>query len=116
MLTAKIIAKIGLPTQEEYGEEEAMAAYLITWHADMEYRERYLPLFEAEAMKKTIPMMYYVTLKDRVLIANGEKQLYGTKSFYDTSTQKQKLFPIHDEEHVNERRKKLGLEPIKIGK
>ena len=49
-------------------------------------------------------------LADRVLCGAGKKQKYGTQV-----TLKEGEFtpkPIEDEEHVDERRKELGLEPL----
>ena len=49
-------------------------------------------------------------LQDRVLVGEGKKQKYGTQT-----TEVDGAFrpsPIEDEEHVDERRKTLGMLPL----
>ena len=50
-------------------------------------------------------------LTDRVRIAEGKPQVYGTQG--QTNPDGVLIpFPIEDEEHVDERPKAIGLEPI----
>jgi hypothetical protein len=49
-------------------------------------------------------------LTDRVLISDGKPQIYGTQGREEKGVIMP--FPIEDEEHVDERRQSIGLEPI----
>ena len=54
----------------------------------------------------------YAYLKDRVLINQGQKQLYGTQMRYNKETRKHLPFPIQDSLNVDARRKAIGLSSI----
>nr|WP_228371070.1 DUF6624 domain-containing protein [Shewanella piezotolerans] len=49
-------------------------------------------------------------LTDRVLIAQGKKQIYGTQA--DLSEGKVVFSPIEDEANVDKRRKKMNMPPL----
>ena len=50
-------------------------------------------------------------LEDRVALREGRKQIYGSQLITD-STNKTKLQPIEDPDHVDERRAAVGLGPL----
>jgi len=108
----EIIAKYGWPGRSLVGTEAATAAYLIVSHAvrDVAFKRSAL-----EAMKKLPPCEVENTqlgsLTDRVLLAEGKKQLYGTMIFVKPDG----TFapnPIEDEANVDKRRAELGLQPL----
>ena len=43
---------------------------------------------------------------------NEKNQTYGSQTTWDKTTGKIKIHPIEDVKNVNDRRKKIGLEPI----
>jgi hypothetical protein len=49
-------------------------------------------------------------LTDRVLLAEGKKQIYGTQ--YHTVDGKMEPKPLEDPENVDRRRAEAGLEPL----
>lgn len=49
-------------------------------------------------------------LTDRVLLAEGKKQVYGTQ--FTLINGKCQARPLEDESHVDERRKEVGLPPL----
>jgi hypothetical protein len=49
-------------------------------------------------------------LTDRVLVAEGHPQIYGTQ--FKPENGHMVPFPIQDEEHVDERRKEVGLSSL----
>lgn len=58
-------------------------------------------------------------LEDRVRVRSGRRQIYGTQ--FGPICGGNQPYPIEDEQHVDERRKVVGLEPMrtyeqKIGK
>jgi hypothetical protein len=72
-----------------------------------------LKTIEKEAIKGNIEKDDYAHLLDRVLLAKGEQQLYGTQVEYDTINN-QKAIPknLYKPEECNERRAKLGIETL----
>ncbi len=108
----EIIAKYGWPGRSLVGTEAATAAYLIVSHAvrDVAFQRSAL-----EAMKQLPPCevenTQLASLTDRVLLAEGKKQLYGTMIFVKPDG----TFapnPIEDEANVDKRRAELGLQPL----
>jgi hypothetical protein len=107
----EVIEKHGWPGKSLVGDDGASAAWLMVQHADRDraFQKKCLALMEAmpagEVRGENIAY-----LQDRVLVGEGKKQRYGTQT-----TEVDGKFtpsPIEDEEHVDERRKGLGMAPL----
>ncbi|WP_185280879.1 energy transducer TonB [Hymenobacter sp. NBH84] len=72
---------------------------------------KYLPLLTAAADQGEFSWSALALLIDRLKTEQGEKQVYGSQSLFDRKGHG-KLYPIEDEVRVNERRAKVGLEPL----
>ena len=108
-----IIDRIGWPGISKVGRSGANTAFLIIDHSPRETMEKYFPLLEASARKGEASLSGYATMKDRILVNRGQKQIYGTQRYWDSAGKKFIYFPIEDESNVNDRRKEVGLEPLK---
>lgn len=107
----EIVKEYGWPTVRMVGSEGATAAWLLVQHADAD------PTFQRtclELMKKlpvgevsTVNLAY---LTDRVLVNEGKKQVYGTQFWLQNG--KMAPRPIEDEENLEQRRKKAGMQPF----
>lgn len=107
-----IIEKHGWPGKTLVGDDGASAAWLLVQHADRdrEFQKKCLALMEAMPAGE-VRGENVAYLQDRVLVGEGKPQKYGTQT-----TEVDGKFvpsPIEDEEHVDERRKKLGMMPLK---
>jgi hypothetical protein len=51
-------------------------------------------------------------LVDRVAVAENKNQIYGTQFRYTDKCENMKPLPIEDEQHVDERRKSIGLKTM----
>ncbi|MBE9489941.1 MAG: hypothetical protein IMY67_06580, partial [Bacteroidetes bacterium] len=51
-------------------------------------------------------------IQDRILVNENKPQIYGMQFRYNTE-RKLEPFPIIDPEYVDQRRKEIGLEPLK---
>ena len=51
-------------------------------------------------------------LEDRVALAQGKKQIYGSQIDQDPKSGKYSVAPIEDEPNVNKRRAAVGLGPL----
>jgi hypothetical protein len=104
----EIVAEHGWPGRSLVGDDGASSAWLLAQHADHdpEFQARALELMRAavEAGEADAGELAYLT--DRVLVAQGRPQLYGTQ-FRHGGPQ-----PIEDPEHLDERRAAVGLEPF----
>jgi len=107
----EIVNEIGWPTISKVGKEGSFDAWLLVQHADhdVEFQMQCLDLMKAEPEGEVNPVNI-AYLEDRTRVNNGEPQIYGTQ-FYEHQGYYGPR-PIEDQEHVDERREALGLEPM----
>ena len=111
----KIIRKHNWPTIELVGRKASNNAWLLVQHADYDksFQKKVLSILNKIIKKNpsSIDKANIAYLTDRVLVAEGKKQLFGTQFYIN---RKNKLIPrsIRNERNVNERRVKYNLDPI----
>lgn len=104
-----VIAEVGWPGRSTVGEDGAHAAWLLAQHADHDpaFQRRCLDLVtQAAACGEASPAeLAYLT--DRVLLAEGKSQEYGTQF----AGREGRWVPrrLRDPERVDERRAAMGL-------
>ena len=107
-----IIKEHGWPTISKFGKQASRGTWFITQHADhdLSFQKQALRLMEEAAAKKSTAILKpnLAFLRDRVLVNQGKKQLYGTQ-FYLNKSGKFVPRPIQDLKNVDERRTKFGL-------
>jgi hypothetical protein len=105
----EIVDKYGWPGKSLVGKDGANAAWLLVQHADLDpaFQKRCLELIGAAFKKGEVSGQELAYLTDRVRVAQGEKQLYGTQ--FHTVDGKLVPQPIEDEANVDKRRKEVGL-------
>ena len=102
----EIISKYGWPDRSATSRMANKAAFLIVQH-NFQIQEKYLPVMLESAKNGETPAGYVAYLQDRILMKNGEPQLYGSQMLVLNG--EQFLWPIADMEKVNERRTEMGL-------
>ncbi|AQQ69532.1 hypothetical protein Mag101_11405 [Microbulbifer agarilyticus] len=107
----KIIDEHGWPKRSKVGDKATQGAFLVLQHADLAYQQRYIGLVRAAVANGDFSGASLALLEDRILMGEGKKQLYGTQvtSGEDGALE---LWPIEDQEGVDERRAELGLPPM----
>lgn len=113
-----ILDSMGYPLRSQFGDSAGLAAFFVIQHANLNYQDKYLPLFEQAARNNEIEWKNVVYMIDRVRLKKGQKQLFGTqiqplkdpKTGY--LTDKAEVAPIEDEKNVNTRRAKIELGTI----
>ncbi|MFH2001574.1 MAG: DUF6624 domain-containing protein [Planctomycetota bacterium] len=108
-----IIAEHGWPGRTQFGENAAMAAFLVLQHADYKYQKKYLPMVRKAVKEKECDPSNLALLEDRVLMREGKPQIYGSQVVQDAETGGFKVYQIKDEANVDERRAAVGLPPLK---
>ena len=105
----EIVKDYGWPTIDQVGRDGAHAAWILVQHADLDlsFQEHCLSLMGKLLPSSQVSPVDVAYMKDRILVALGKPQIYGTQ--YHKVNGEVKPFPIEDEEHVDERRKQLGL-------
>lgn len=108
---ANIVEAHGWPTISEYGEEAAKSAFLIIQHSKTDFQKKYLPYLRKAAKNGELKLNYLAMLEDRILLADGNMQLYGTQLRRNDAGEIE-FHPIKDVAHVDARRKEMNLGPI----
>jgi hypothetical protein len=109
----EIIAEHGWPGRSLVGEEGSRAAWFIAQHAigDPPFQRRCLSAIERSVAEDDAPLAQLAFLTDRIRYFEGKPQLYGTQFDWDENGE---LNPwlIEDSAHVDERRRRAGLNTI----
>lgn len=107
-----MVAQHGWPTYDMVGEDGARAAWLLAQHADADpsFQGRVLELMEPLVQEGQAPADAFALLTDRVLLARGEPQIYGTQ-FGGGADGITRPRPTADWSGVDARRASVGLEP-----
>ena len=105
----EIVAQMGWPTKTLVGEKGARAAWLLVQHADLDvaFQKQCLPLMEKSVAAGEGSAKDLAYLTDRVLVAEGKPQRYGTQ--FHNEEGKLVPRPIEDEANVDARRAAVGL-------
>lgn len=107
-----IIDKDGWLGPDVIGDQGSTTLFLVIQHSDLETQEKYLPVLRAAVESAKAKPSALAYLEDRVAIAQGKKQVYGTQIKRDETTGKYSIEPIDDEPNVNKRRASVGLERL----
>lgn len=109
----QIVEQHGWPGRSLVGEDGAHAAWLLVQHAtqDPGFMNRCRGLMERAVKRGEASSKDYAYLVDRVRLQRGKPQLYGTQ-FIQDSKGRLILQPLKDPEDVDERRARMGLEPL----
>ena len=103
-----ILNKFGNPTREIVGEMSSIPFYIISF-APIQIRERHLSTFALAATNKDIELKSYAFYVDKIKVAKGEKQIYGTQ-YYINKDGELFYYPSEDPENLNKKRLQMGLE------
>jgi Family of unknown function (DUF6624) len=106
-----IVKQHGWPGKSLVGKDGAKSAWLLVQHADADrtFQRKCLDLI-AKLPTGEVEPQHLALLTDRVLLAEGKKQIYGTQFLIKDG----KLVPrpIEDAAGVDRRRKAVGLPPL----
>ncbi|MCI0663476.1 MAG: hypothetical protein L0220_20615 [Acidobacteria bacterium] len=105
----QIIEQYGWPGKSLVGEDGASAAWLIVQHADRDrdFQKKCLTLLQEAVSKGEASKINLAYLTDRLLVAEGKPQIYGTQ--IRRVDGKPSPYPIEDEANVDKRRAELGM-------
>jgi Family of unknown function (DUF6624) len=103
-----VVAQHGWPGRSLVGDDGAHAAWLLVQHAEVSFMAQCLPLMDRAVSADEASPTDYAYLLDRVRMNQGKPQVYGTQ-FISGADGKLGLHPIEDPEHVDERRRAVGL-------
>jgi hypothetical protein len=93
----------------QVGYNGSLVQFLVIQHSTINIQKERLPIIKKAVDDCLLAPENYCLLKDRILINEKRKQLYGTQYFFDNKTRKNIPFPIIDKKNVNKRRLKMGI-------
>ncbi|MCX4791891.1 hypothetical protein OG369_39220 [Streptomyces sp. NBC_01221] len=109
----RVIADHGWPGITLVGEPGADEAWLLAQHADLDpgFQRQVLDLLQGAVEAGDALPRHLAYLTDRVLVAAGEPQVYGTQYTNDPDGGNLPPHPVTDPDQVDARRAAVGLEP-----
>jgi hypothetical protein len=109
----EIIAQHGWPGRTLVGEDGAVAAWFIAQHAigDPPFQRQALELLQEALARGEVSPAAPAFLEDRICYFEGRPQIYGTQ-FEPDESGLLRPYQIADPEHVNERRRAVGLNTL----
>ena len=113
----ELLDMYGWPTATSVTEYAAAGAALIINHATYELRSRYFPMLEEAFKKGEAQSLRYAKMRDRLLVEEGKKQLFGTQikfEDFDGGKLERLPYPIEEPEYVDKRRAEIGLGPLSV--
>ena len=105
----KIISQYGWEIIESLGKKAKRSMLLIVEHADedLEFQKSALKMFLLYYQKGHIKGQNLAILTDKILLAENNKQLYGTQ--VEIKNGMVTVFPIDNEDELDKRRESLNL-------
>lgn len=94
------------------GEQGNTALFLVIQHSDQATREKYLPMMREAVKNGKAQASSLALLEDRVALAQGKRQIYGSQIGRNPETQAYYLSPLEDPDNVDKRRADVGLGPL----
>lgn len=108
----KILTEYGWLGTDIVGEEGNSTLFLVIQHANTKTQLKYLPMFREAVKSGNAKACDLALMEDRVLLAQGEKQIYGSQLGVDMKTNEYLLSPMIDPDNVDKRREEVGLMPL----
>lgn len=108
----EIVALRGWPGRPLVADDGAHAAWLIIQHAPADVQRSLLPLIRSAITRGEGRLGDLALIEDRVLVAAGKPQLYGSQMRYSSTGGAPMLDSLVRPECVDLRRSAMGLDPL----
>lgn len=108
----RILDRHGWLGKDVVGETGNATLWLVIQHADTDTQLKYLPLLRKAVNEGNAEPSQLALTEDRVLLAQGKKQIYGSQIMIDNETGEPWVQPIEDPDNVDKRRAEVGLPPM----
>ena len=109
----QLIEEYGWPKYSMVGKIAADAPLLVINHHESDsVRKKYLARIKQSCLEKEGSCIEFAKIQDRILVNEDKLQIYGMQFRYNEKRDLEP-FPIIDPEYVDQRRKDIGLEPLK---
>jgi hypothetical protein len=112
VVVKSILDKYGWLGTDVVGGKGNQALFLVIQHSNRATQERYLPMMREAVKNGKAQGTSLALLEDRVALAQGKRQIYGSQVAQDPVTHTYYVRPLEDPDHVDKRRAEVGLGPI----
>jgi hypothetical protein len=109
-----LLKQKGWPKISTVGNKASSAAFLIIQHSNISKQKEYLPVIKKLCEIKEAHWSSYALMYDRIQTIEGKPQRYGSQVRINSETGKYELFPLEDENKVDEWRKAIGMQALSI--
>ena len=107
-----LIDSCGWLGEDSIGKHGSSALFLVIQHSDQQTQEHYLPMMREAVKDGRAKASALALLEDRVALGKGQRQLYGSQ-VGTTPEGAYYVLPLEDPDHVDERRRSMGLPGMK---
>jgi hypothetical protein len=114
IIVTDIIDTKGWLGKSVIGEKGNKTLWLVIQHSNIETQEKYLPIMKQAVLLGNAEAKDMALLEDRLLLAKGEKQIYGSQLMRDNATGELFVQPIYDPDNVDKRRLEIGLDSMSV--
>ncbi len=104
----KIIDSLGWLGPDSIGERGSRTLFLVIQHSDQQTQEHYLPIMREAAQKGDADKSSLALLEDRVALAQGKRQIYGSQVGRGKDG-KYYVLPLENPDSVDIRRRSMAL-------
>jgi len=108
----KILAEYGWLGADVVGEQGNITLFLVIQHSNTQTQVKYLPMLREAVKNGKAKASSIALMEDRVLLAQGEKQIYGSQLLMNSETNTWELEPMIDPDNADKRRSEVGLKPL----
>lgn len=102
------LQQFGYPSVKVVGESSTIPFFIISY-GTTGIREKYLELFEKAVKDGNLAPKTFAYFVDKLKVAKGEKQVYGTQSYLDQKKKEWVDYPSVDPENLEKRRAEAGF-------
>lgn len=107
-----ILDERGWLGQDVIGRRGNTTLFLVIQHSDLPVQEKYLPMMRDAVAKGNARASSLALLEDRVALAQGKKQIYGSQVGRNPDSGVYYVSPLEDPDNVDKRRAEVGLQPL----
>jgi hypothetical protein len=108
----KILDQYGWLGADVVGTQGNSTLFLVIQHSNQATQEKYLPIMQEAVKNGKADASDLALLEDRVALAQGKRQLYGSQIGRDPDTNLYIVLPLEDPENVDKRRASMRLGPL----
>jgi hypothetical protein len=112
VIVTSILDKYGWLGADVVGGKGNQTLFLVIQHSNRATQEKYLPMMREAVKNGKAEGSRLALLEDRVALAQGKKQIYGSQISQDPVTHAYYVRPLEDPDNVDKRRAEVGLGPM----